>query len=279
MIIPDSEIERRIQMNPPLISDYAQANLKNCGYTLRVSKVFQPESKDLLFSQPTAGLPPQTLWKLGPSETLVVMTRESINMPTDLCGVYAPLHRLGKQGVLLLNASIVEPGYAGPLSCFLVNFSSQPVYLAEGDPVTKITFHRLQSSPAHPVPLVISSAQYERNLTKEAHNFTRSFLDVSGIEERATQKAQAGLRKSIALGGAFVAVLLLWSSLEPLLSGWLWQRQGLPTTLPERIQYATLLKDLEIANNNFKSAEENQKLREEIRLLQETVKALQEKIK
>jgi deoxycytidine triphosphate deaminase len=279
MIIPDSEITKRIQATPSLISNHDPVNVRNCGYTLRVSKAFQPESPDLLSLQSAAGRPIQNVWRIGPSETLVVMTQEVINMPDDLCGVYAPLHRLAKQGILLLNASIVEPRYSGPLSCFLVNFSSQAVYLSEGESVTKITFHSLSAKPNNPVPLSISPTKYERDLIQDTSKFTRSFLDVSGIEERASKKAQEGLRKSIALGGVFVAVLLLWASLEPLISGWIWKRQGLPTTLPERVEYVKLLKDLEVASKSFEAQKETRELQEQIRLLQATVKELQEKAK
>src|SRR5262249_39093751 len=150
---------------------HAPKNIKNCAYTLRAGKVFQTETgkEELLGS--TDGNSRSIVWEIGPSETLIVRTREKVKMPNDLCATYAPLYRLSKQGVMLLNASIVEPGYEGCLSCFLVNFSSERISVAENDPIAKITFLRLSRAPEKLEPESISDQIYEQYLAIAAKKF------------------------------------------------------------------------------------------------------------
>ena len=54
-------------------------------------------------------------WAIKPTETLVVMTTEAVNIPDDLMATYGQLNRLAQHGVSLINSSIIEPGYSGPL--------------------------------------------------------------------------------------------------------------------------------------------------------------------
>jgi deoxycytidine triphosphate deaminase len=247
MILSDTEIQRRINQQR-LISDYDQDNIQNCAYTLRTGQVFQPETGQEEILGMTSGSTGSVVWEIGPSETLVVMTRERVNIPADVCATYAPLHRLAQQGVMLLNASLVEPGYEGPLSCFLVNFSSERISLGPNEAIAKITFHTLNATPGQLRPQTITVAEYRKGLAKHAKKFHKSFMDVTGIEDRAVEKARGELRKLVLTGGVLVAILLVWATLEPIISKWVWQRSGRPITTLEHVEAAKLRNDLQVAN-------------------------------
>lgn len=225
----------------------------------------------------SAGSRRQLLWEIGPAETLVVMTRENITMPSDVCGTYAPLFRLAKQGVMLLNASIVEPGYSGPLSCFLANFSAGPVTLRQDAPIAKILFHKISGPPAEPKPEVIERRRYEEDLAEDARRYHRSFMDVSGIEDRAAKKARSELKGLLIIGGAIIAVLLAWASLEPVLSKWIWEKTGF-ISATQRAEDVRLLKDIQneqaVLKLQLEQKKANDDVAEQIQRLKREVETL-----
>lgn len=272
MILTDVKIKKRID-SEGLLSDYDEASIKNCGYSLRIGKVFQPQTgKEEILNVPV-GNTVARVWQIGPSETLVIRTREKVKMPKDLCAIYSPLHGLSRQGLMLINASIVEPGYEGYLSCFLVNFSSKPITLKQDDLISKITFHQLAEPPGALSPLIIEDNKYEEMLSEMAMRFSKSFMDVTGIEDRAVQKARDAVKRWVIIGGLLVAFLTLWATMEPLLSRWLWQKPGIYTGT-QRTEDVRLLKDIEIAQ--LKLANEQAKQKRDLEIAQ--LKAEIEKI-
>ena len=145
---------------------------------------------------------------------------------------------------MLLNPAIVEPCYEGPLRCFLLNFSSKRVQIARGEPISKILFHELDAPPSKPTPEQTDSATYKVELSKAATLFHRSFLDVTGIEDRAASKARRGLKGWAIGSGVFLAFLVLFSTAEPLISKFLLERTGIVTTT-QRTADARLLDAIE----------------------------------
>lgn len=272
MILTDVKIKKRID-SEGLLSNHDLASIKNCGYTLCIGKVFQPQTgKEEILNTPV-GNTVARVWQIGPSETLVIRTREKVKMPKDLCAIYTPLHSLSRQGLMLINASIVEPGYEGYLSCFLVNFSSKPITLKQDDLISKITFHQLSEPPGDLAPLSIEDNKYEEMLSEMAMRFDKSFMDITGIEDRAVQKARDAVKRWVIIGGVLVAFLLLWAQMEPLLSKWLWQKPGIYTGT-QRTEDVRLLKDIEIAQ--LKLANEQVKQKRDLEIAQ--LKAEIEKI-
>lgn len=274
MILIDTEIEALITAQN-LLTDHDIVKIKNCAYNLRVGKVFQPRTGEEELLAPV-GATKKVVWEIGPSETLVVKTKESVNMPNNLCATYAPLYRLSKRGIMLLNASIVEPGYEGPLSCFLVNFSSENVTLQPDQEIAKIIFHRLTHPPGTLIPSQFGSPQYEQMLSISAKKFHKSFMDITGIEERASDKAKAGVRNWLIIGGVFIAFLLTWASLEPLISKWLWEKTGVASST-QRMEDAKLLNNFENAKKELEKELENVKLKAEIEELKVEIEKLKNK--
>jgi deoxycytidine triphosphate deaminase len=276
MILNDADI-RGLTSSANLLTEHDPDNIRNCAYTLRASSVFRPETGEQELLNVSAGSRRQLLWEIGPAETLVVMTRENITMPSDVCGTYAPLFRLAKQGVMLLNASIVEPGYSGPLSCFLANFSAGPVTLRQDAPIAKILFHKISGPPAEPKPEVIERRRYEEDLAEDARRYHRSFMDVSGIEDRAAKKARSELKGLLIIGGAIIAVLLAWASLEPVLSKWIWEKTGF-ISATQRAEDVRLLKDIQneqaVLKLQLEQKKANDDVAEQIQRLKREVETL-----
>jgi deoxycytidine triphosphate deaminase len=149
MILSDGDIKGRVE-SENLIEFHNADQIKYCGCELTLGKAVAPESGDILClsAKPwkwfTNIVTSANCLVIEPSDTLILITKEKLNMPKDLCATYGQLNRLANKGLMILNTSIVEPGYSGPLSCVLVNFSSQKHALSPGDPIAKLTFHQIQ---------------------------------------------------------------------------------------------------------------------------------------
>ncbi len=275
MVLNDTEINARIAGAAPLLDDHDPTRVKNCAYTLRAGKVFAPPTGLEEVINPAVGpfCPElQHIWQIGPSEVLVVRTRERVRMPADLCATYAPLYRLSRQGVMLLNASLVEPGYEGRLCCFLLNFSSQPVSIAPDDPIAKITFLTLQAPPGALVRETITDDAYHRGLANSAKQFQKSFMDVASIADRAVDKAAQSAKRAVVYGGIILGFLLAWAQFEPLVTNLIRKSVGWPTNIVERaadeklkLELDSKMKELEFTRKSVQLENDIQTLKAELR--------------
>jgi deoxycytidine triphosphate deaminase len=235
MILSDGDIKKRV-LSDKLLEFHDPAHIKYCGCELTLGKVVAPASGKVLsqLAKPRNLLrnllTSSKCFVIKPSETMILVTKEKLNMPRDLCATYGQLNRLANAGLMILNTSIVEPGYSGPLSCVLVNFSSQKHALSPGDSIAKLNFHTLSSIPDTLFTQNFDHDAYEQVVSKYAINLPKSLLDISGVEERVTKRVGAAVKRSVAVGGLLILILLLWSQMEGFLSEWIYRRTGLMDT-------------------------------------------------
>ena len=276
MILADFQIEELVGTSQ-LISPFEVEKLSNCRYNLRAGKAFSPESGDELVVGNVENNRRLRAWAIKPSETLVIMTLEAVKIPSNLMATYGQLNRMAQQGLLLINASIVEPGYEGPLSCFLVNFSKETVFISPDDEVAKISFHMLAFPPKRLKPSVIKSADYERSLSTSASRYPASFIDISGVQERVTDHVSKGLDRSLKFGGVAIAFLLLWSALEPITSKYLWEKIGVASTT-QKEEINKLRTDLEQARAELDKANAELKAQQQQQEIDRLKQALNRKV-
>jgi deoxycytidine triphosphate deaminase len=201
--------------------------VKHCGCEVRLRLAVSPNTGAIKCSSKTD----EKIVIIEPSEMVLLVTEEIVNMPNDLCANYSQLNRHANNGLMLLNTSIVEPGYSGPLSCVLVNFSSQRRTLSVGESVAKLTFTTLSNIPASLYNAKFTAAEYEKLARKSAVGLPLSLLDIVGVEDRVKNKVGAEVRKSVTFAGVLIAVLLLWSQLDGLISNWVYVKTGyMPAT-------------------------------------------------
>lgn len=228
MILNDAEIRKRCDTRG-LIIPCSNEHLRHCGYTLSVGSVFIPETGERFAFSKTNGANQILAYDLKPSETVVVMTKESVRIPNDLMASFGAINRRASDGVMLINGSIVEPGYSGPLSCHLVNFSSQNVSLAEGDPIGKLWFHQLMAEPAELTTQSQTLKAYSTQLCQKAQKYPRTFVSIASkleeaqkIKDDAVEEATRAVVGQLRGGLLILAVLLLFSTLQPKINAMIW---------------------------------------------------------
>lgn len=287
MILTDSSLDELVR-SEQVLEDYDPSLIKYCGCELRLGRVFMPGSGEAqggvapqrqgvrgwianLIGEVSAPTVP-TVWTIGPSETMVVITRETVRIPNGFCATYGQLNRLANHGLMLLNTSIVEPGYHGPLSCVLVNFSSQKVLLRQDQSIAKISFHRLDG-PSHHLQKSFDRVSYESGLAETATKLPKSFLDISGIEQRITERVDDAVKRRIVLAGIVIGMLLLWSQLEGVLSTWVWKRTGFVDS-SKQIELSYIQQQIKTDQTLIDLKGANQKLEDTVQRLTRTVEEL-----
>jgi deoxycytidine triphosphate deaminase len=115
---------------------------------------------------------------IRPGELLMLRTRERVKMPDDMCGLWYQTDLLSRDGLLLVNMSVVPPGYQGFLKCVFVNFGKKAVYIGPDQVVAKIVFVALDAKANKPSK-ASDGTKYDDGLAEAARAAPSSFLQIS----------------------------------------------------------------------------------------------------
>jgi deoxycytidine triphosphate deaminase len=162
------------------------------------------------------GLPPEANYAVRRGELLLVRTRERVRMPDDMCGFWSQLDRNSRQGLLLVNTTVVPPGYQGFLTCTFVNFGNASRVLKPESPVARLVFVKLDQ-PVQETGGVYDRDAYDSRMSDAAREAPSTFLAIS---ERAAELEiiVAGSRKAFDEHGDRI-VTSVASGLESSLKG------------------------------------------------------------
>lgn len=85
MILVDFEITQQVSKNG-LLGNFEPKSLRNCRYNLRASRAFASSTgtEILLDQSGNSSNTGRHVWTIGPSETLMILTKETLVMPSDL---------------------------------------------------------------------------------------------------------------------------------------------------------------------------------------------------
>lgn len=252
-MLSNIEIRQQVQ-NSHLISDFNEGSLKHCSYKLRLGKLIQPGSSFLFDNTGRQNLnwvqrgvawlsnkilPRQferevaefrlsnNTYELKPNELIFFQTKEKIRLPMNIAASYSALDSIAKQGLLLINASIVEPGYKGFLSGVLLNFSSKSFMLKPEMEIVKINFMKIDAEVEAKLT-ENSGDKYTEDLQKKALLYDKTFLNIERLRDEVAGKAAKSVRNQFILGGAFLVLLLAFSTLEPLFYKYIWHDSWVP---------------------------------------------------
>jgi dUTPase len=212
---------------------------------------------------------------LEPQGIAVVVSRETLKLPADVCGHALVKTSLCREGVLAMSIGIIDPNWEGPISSILLNFGKKAYRLRKGDPFLRVTFHPLEQESgksagsaeviAKPIltePQIAAIRSKYLALAKEKFEsrVAGSFLDYSSLTWTAARKFFLPLLPAagaITLALAFVTFLLNFGVLA------LANR-----TMPQDVAFAKAqVLTADIKQDNQKLHEENSRLQEELREL------------
>lgn len=135
-----------------------------------------------------------------PGQMIWIRTRESVKIPRDLVGFWWQTNSLSRKGLMLVNMSMVEPGYEGDLACLFVNFAKSTVVISATTPIAKMIFMPLIGAVASPFTGHTSRQRYDDALRQLAIDQPKSFLQIAELSTElgeAKMAAIAEIRQSV----------------------------------------------------------------------------------
>ena len=146
---------------------------------------------------------------LEPGHMVQVISAEVFNLSDSVTGHVTYKTALTKRGVWALTVGIVDPGWDGPISTTLLNFSKVPFAIASGDTFLRVSFFEHDSVPAQNLTKAPSVDEYVRDLQKIGGSlFPETFLNTSEIAEKARESVTDWIKNNALLWIAMAAGVL-----------------------------------------------------------------------
>lgn len=118
-------------------------------------------------------------YTLKPREIVWVVSAENFHLPLDVTGLATLRTTWTHEGILALNVGVVDPGWNGPLSAALVNFSSKEFTINKGAGFLRMLFHAHKPSSSKPV--TVTPATYKAQTLSRSRLFSDSFLSMDQL--------------------------------------------------------------------------------------------------
>lgn len=167
--------------------------VKYCAYQFTAEKVVPPGSAVETIDWSVPGS--DSHYVIEPGAIVWVRTRGRVKMPSDKCGFYWQTNSLARRGLMLVNSSMVEPGYEGPLACLFVNFGKQPIPIYPDTVVARLIVMQLDKMAGDPLRDIRTAGDYDRSLKDAAVVAPRSFLQVAEMAFSLQQEKENAIKE------------------------------------------------------------------------------------
>ncbi|WP_448788403.1 dCTP deaminase domain-containing protein [Bacteroides graminisolvens] len=145
---------------------------------------------------------------LKPGQTIVVVTKETLKLPSNLCGFGFPPDSLSQQGVLMVNLGHIDPGWHGKIKFVLINVGKIETLIKIDDVVATMLFCKLNNSAKKDYCKRRSGDKvpFSPRITDISKHLSRDFLN---IDKRAKEISTGIIGKASLITFALV---MLFSS-------------------------------------------------------------------
>ena len=182
-VLSDTTIRERLSS---LVPNGRNEDAKHCAYEFTAAKVFKGSAAaPLLVSDDTPVI-------IEPTELVWVRAKEEINVPDNCVGLWVPTQTLSRKGLLLLNQSLVEPGYRGPLHAVFANFGRTKVIINPATKIAKVVFFELDKGAENLVRFDTSA--YDSSILEISANAPDSFMQLSSLVPSLKTEADEQVR-------------------------------------------------------------------------------------
>lgn len=145
---------------------------------------------------------------LKPGHMVQVVSAEVFDLPDTATGHVTYKTALTKKGIWALTVGIVDPGWKGPVTTTLLNFSSVAHAVAPGDTFLRVSFFEHPAVPNATVPRCQPVDEYLIGVRKTAMTrFPQTFLNKDEIVKKAGDTVLGRIRKEALVWIAVIAVI------------------------------------------------------------------------
>lgn len=176
-ILSDHEIRQRL-VRGELVENGVESDAKGCSYSFKSGRIFpaggdrQPVNWDEACSAFEEYI-------ANPGEMFWVRTHLKIKLPYDVCAFWWQTNTLSRDGILLLNMTIVDPGYEGWLACLFVNFGNRKIVIGHNTTIARLVFVQLDTPVSFPFKDGQPLGRYDEDIRVRAVNAPASFLQIN----------------------------------------------------------------------------------------------------
>jgi dUTPase-like protein len=178
-----------------IIDNPDPSRFRAIGYDIAVGSMYVPEDDEI-----NAGPRVELEYWIPPRGVVQIFSRETVDVPPDVCGYAMPKTGLCDQGILVLNTGILDPSFRGPVSAIAINFRKTRFRLKEGDVFLRLVFeetatpNRSRANAPSPLPADAIRA-YRNEKMLFAPEYGATFLNVPGMVRSVNQTVTAELLK------------------------------------------------------------------------------------
>jgi dCTP deaminase len=152
---------------------------------------------------------PLSTRSLGPGETAIITTLETLNLPSNVAAIGFPPSSVSKQGLLMTNPGHVDPGYVGPMHFTVINMGREEFSLRKGAMIVTLLFFEMSSPVKRDYSARNPSLKVGLPRQEEINQLSADFLDFTKRAKTiAKEEAQSFEIKRTIIAG-FVSVALL----------------------------------------------------------------------
>lgn len=155
MILSDNDIEKRLKEGSLVITPLDIDQVDSCAVDLKLGfefRVFKHTLKTHIdpfikedINDYTELVKPNKSFILHPGEFVLASTREWVELPKDLAGKIDGRSSLGRLGIIIQTAGVIDPGFRGNITLEVGNIGKVPAILYPDMKIGKLTFELLSS--------------------------------------------------------------------------------------------------------------------------------------
>jgi len=160
-----------------LVQGGEDSSYRAASYDLRIGKLIKPDGEVTdSYTLPAQGI-------------VEVISKERVNIPGDVAGFAMVKTSLCNEGLLALNIGILDPGWNGPISSFLINFGKNERLLTSDEVFLRLTFHQLSAATPLVKFVTKNDDEYMSDRRRQVvARFAKSFLNISQVIEKFTEE-------------------------------------------------------------------------------------------
>ena len=155
MILCDKDIKKRVNDKSIVLEPFNEESVSSSSIDLRLGnefRVFKRTSKTHIdpfnktsYEEYTElhNIKDKEPFILHPGEFVLASTYEKIKMPNDLAASLDGRSSLGRLGIIIQTAAMVDAGFKGHLTLEIANIGEMPVSIYPKMRICRITFHEL----------------------------------------------------------------------------------------------------------------------------------------
>jgi hypothetical protein len=136
------------------------------------------------------------VFSLKPGHMVQVISAEEFDIPKDVTGHVTYKTAMTRNGIWSLTVGIIDPGWKGPISTTLLNFSKADYAIAVGEPFLRVSFfkHRPIDDSFSPEPFAMDD--YRILIRKlSMSRFPSTFLNKDEIIQKSGDRVLNRIRK------------------------------------------------------------------------------------